>query len=111
MALKVQMNTAPVTEQTFFYNQQQKGKKMKKKLLTVAMMISILFCMTACGGRYYKVKDLHTDKTYYTQNIEQGKSGAVTFEDPQTESVLTIQNSEITKINKEEFKANTPKEK
>nr|WP_320015260.1 hypothetical protein [uncultured Desulfobacter sp.] len=83
---------------------------MKKKLLTLAMIISILFCMAACGGGYYKVKDLHTDKTYYTKQIEQEKNGAVKFEDTHTDSVLTIQNSEITKINKEEFKANTPKE-
>lgn len=82
---------------------------MKKKLLTVAMMISILFCMAACGG-YYKVKDLHTDKTYYTKQIEQEENGAVKFEDPQTNSILTIQNSEVTEINKEEFKANTAKE-
>ena len=83
---------------------------MKKKLLTMAMMISILFCMTACGGGYYKVKDLHTDKTYYTQKIEQEESGAVKFEDSKTSNILTIQNSEITEVNEEEFKANTPKE-
>lgn len=84
---------------------------MKKKLLTAAMIIGVLLCVAACGGGYYKVKDLNTEKTYYTKQIDQIENGAVKFEDPQTKSILTIQNSEVTAINKEEFKANTAKEK
>jgi len=83
---------------------------MKRKLLTMAIIPCLLLCVAACGS-YYKVKDLNTDKVYYTKQIDQEKSGAVKFEDPRTESILTIQNSEVTEINKEEFKANTAKEK
>nr|WP_319494327.1 hypothetical protein [uncultured Desulfobacter sp.] len=83
---------------------------MKRRLLTMVIMPCFLFCVTACGS-YYKVKDLNTEKIYYTKQIDQEKSGAVKFEDPRSKSILTIQNSEVTEINKDEFKANTAQKK
>jgi len=81
---------------------------MKSKVFIVALSIFVLLGITACGS-YYMVKDIQSDKTYFTDDIEKEKGGAVRFKDANTGSTVTIQNSEVTEINKEDFKANTPK--
>ena len=83
---------------------------MKTIILATALTISVVFGLSACGGGYYKVIDPATDKTYYTKELKEEKGGANKIEDANTGSTVTLQNSEVTKINKEEFKANTKKE-
>ena len=83
---------------------------MKNMLLTTALAISIAFGVTACGGGYYKVMDPSTEKIYYTKDLKEEKGGAIKIKDANTGSTVTLQNSEVTEINKEEFKANTKKE-
>ncbi|MGD9309186.1 MAG: hypothetical protein PVG51_08620 [Desulfosarcina sp.] len=83
---------------------------MKSILINASLAILIIFGLTACGGGYYKVIDPATDKTYYTKKIHEEKGGAIKLEDANTGSTITLQNSEVTQINKEEFKANTKKE-
>lgn len=63
----------------------------------------MMFLFTACGS-YYMVKDPSSEKTYYTQKIKDKKEGAVNFKDAVTGSEVTIQNSEVTRIKKDEFK-------
>ncbi len=81
---------------------------MKSKLMSTVMAIFVLLSVSACGG-YYKVKDPTTDNVYYTKDLKQ-KNGTVMLKDANTGSMVTIQNSEVTEINKEEVKANTKKE-
>ena len=83
---------------------------MKSKLFVVTLTLFVLIGITACGGGYYMVKDPATDKTYYTDKIIEEKGGAIKLKDANTGSSITLQNSEVTKIKKEEFKANTKKE-
>lgn len=75
----------------------------------IAMALFILLFLTACGGSYYKVTDPATDKVYYTKEVKQEKGGAVKLTDANTGSMVTLQNSEVSEINKEEYNANTPK--
>ena len=82
--------------------------KTKQILLVIALSLSLL--LMACGGGFYKVTDPSTDKVYYTKDVKHEKGGAVKLIDSSTGSSVTLQNSEVTKINKEEYKANTPKE-
>lgn len=77
--------------------------------IKIAMALCILLLVAACGGGYYKVTDPATDKVYYTKEVKQEKSGAVKLIDASTGSMVTLQNSEVTEINKEEYNANTPK--
>jgi hypothetical protein len=70
---------------------------------------SLFLFLTACGGGYYKVTDPSTDKVYYTKEIKKEKGGAVKIIDDSTGSMVTLQNSEVMEINKEEYNANTPK--
>ena len=91
-------------------NQTVKERKKKSKLLSTVLAIFILIGITACFGGYYMVKDPATDKTYYTDKIIEEKGGAIKLKDANTGSSITLQNSEVTKIKKEEFKANTKKD-
>ena len=49
-------------------------------------------------------------QTYYTKKISEEKGGAIKLEDAGSGSTVTIQNSEVTKIDRTECNANTKKE-
>lgn len=83
---------------------------MKNIVLTTALAVLVIFGLSACGS-YYKVIDPASDKTYYTKDIDEKESGAIQIKDANTGSTVTLQNSEVTEINEEEFRANTNKEK
>ena len=44
-------------------------------------------------------------KEYYTSDIDQTKTGAITFKDEKSGSQVTLQSSEVKEISKDEFKA------
>ena len=77
---------------------------MKKKILTTLLAIFFLAGIVGCGG-YYMVKDPNTGNIYYTDKIDEEKGGPVKFQDAKTETSVTIQNSEIKKISKKEYKS------
>lgn len=77
--------------------------------IKITTTLFMLLLLTACGGGYYKVTDPSTDKVYYTKEVKEEKGGAVKLIDANTGSSVTLQNSEVMEINKEEYKANTPK--
>ena len=83
---------------------------MNRKLLVSVLAVFFLFGLVACGG-YYKVVDPASGKAYYTTKVRTEPGGAVKLKDAKSGSEVTIQNSEVTKIKKDEFKANTEKEK
>ena len=83
---------------------------MRNKLFAVTLALFVLIGVSACGGGYYMVKDPTTDKTYYTDELKEEKGGSIKLKDANTGSTVTLQNSEITKIKKDEFKANTKKD-
>ena len=61
--------------------------------------------VAGCGGDFYRVNDPAGDKQYYTKDIKQTKSGAITFKDEKSGSVVTLQSSEVKEISQDEFKA------
>lgn len=79
------------------------------KKIVVLITSIIFFVITGCGS-YYKILDPTTDKIYYADDLDRKKDGSVEFVDALTGSEVRIENSEVTEINKEEFKANTKKE-
>lgn len=84
---------------------------MKNSLLTMTLALFVFVSIIACGsGYYYKVVDPSSGKTYYTKKISEERGGAVKLEDAASGSTVTIQNSEVTKIDRTEFNANTKKE-
>ena len=72
---------------------------MKRKLLgSVVLVISLAGCTN-----YYKVTDPTTGRVYYTTELSQKGSGASTLKDARTGNTVTVQSSEVQKIEKEEF--------
>ena len=77
---------------------------MRHKLLPILLAIFFLVAILGCGG-YYMVKDPASGNVYYTTKIKDERGGAVKFEDKKTQTSVTLQNSEVKKISKKEFKS------
>jgi len=72
---------------------------------SIAMGAGLLVCVLLGSGcsSYYKVRDPQTGKVYYTENLKQRNGGAVTLKDGKSGDEVTIQNSEVQKINKDRY--------
>ena len=79
------------------------------KALTAVVLAAL--CAGGCT-QYYKVHDPTTGKNYYTTELKEKGNGTATLKDARTGNKVTIQNSEIDKLTKEEFEAgkNAPAE-
>jgi hypothetical protein len=74
---------------------------MKRSIATLGLGLGLL---VGCAS-YYRVHDPTTGKTYYTTELKRQDNGATTLKDAKTGSVVTIQNSEVSQISKEDFDA------
>jgi uncharacterized protein YceK len=70
----------------------------------LVVILCVCFVVVGCAS-YYKVTDPTSGRVYYTKDIDHVKSGAVKLKDARTGSLVTIQNSEVKEISKEEYKA------
>ena len=78
--------------------------------MRLAVVIALVFVMMVLGcASYYKVTDIGSGKTYFTQDIDRNRDGSILFKDEGSSSTVTLQSSEVLEISKEEFKANTGK--
>jgi len=73
-----------------------------KKLVLLGVLC--LFVLAGCGG-YWMVTDPTTKNVYYTEEVKESKSGAVKFIDAKTGNEVTLQNTEVKEVTKDEFKA------
>ncbi|HEX4968047.1 MAG TPA: hypothetical protein VFV44_05975 [Nitrospiraceae bacterium] len=78
---------------------------MKMKTTALWTLCGLVTLVAGCGGDFYRVNDPAGDKQYYTKDIKHTKSGAITFKDEKSGSVVTLQSSEVKEISKDEFKA------
>jgi hypothetical protein len=70
------------------------------------VLAAIPLGLAACSSSYYIVKDAESGREYYTANLK--RSGdAITFKDGKTRSTVTLQNSEVTEITKDQYGAST----
>jgi uncharacterized protein YceK len=85
--------------------------KKVRELFNVALIAVVVTGVVLLSGctTYYKVKDTSTSSTYYTTQIDRQSSGSIRFVDENSKSVVTLQNSAVSEVNEEEFKANTKK--
>ncbi len=81
---------------------------MKKGLFLIVLTVFLTAFLASCGS-YYKITEPTTQKVYYATDIDKVDSGAVSFKDEITQKKVTIQNSEISEISKEEFNLKTAK--
>jgi len=78
---------------------------MKTTMIALGILCVMAGSLAGCGGGYYRVNDPAGTKEYYTNDIDQTKTGAITFKDEKSGSVVTLQSSEIKEISEDEFKA------
>ena len=83
---------------------------MEKTKLLVVIVVGLAVMLGGCAS-YYQVSDVTTGKVYYTKDLHQKKGGAIGFEDAKTKSEITLQSSEVKKINKEKFNVGVYSEK
>jgi hypothetical protein len=63
---------------------------------------------TGCAT-YYQVTDPASGRVYYTDKITSERGGAVKLQDARTNASVTLQNSEVKEISKDEYKAGISK--
>lgn len=81
---------------------------MKIETLMRIAMIAMVTILAGCGS-YYKVTDPASKRTYYTEEVERERSGAVKFKDAKTGAQVTLPASEVVEVDSDEFKKATAK--
>jgi len=77
---------------------------MLKLLLAVSILSGLM--AAGCTTHYYRVTDPESGKTYYTNNVDRvWQGGALNFEDVQSGTSVTLQNSEVKEVSEGEFMA------
>jgi hypothetical protein len=74
--------------------------------LAAIALAAIPLGLAACSGTYYMVKDAESGSGYYTTKLNHS-GDAITFKDGKTRSTVTLQNSEVTEITKDQYGAST----
>jgi hypothetical protein len=77
---------------------------MRMTAIAVTVTCSSLLALAGgCGPTYYKVTDPTTGKQYYTTELKKHEHGSATIKDAKTGAEVSLQNTEITKVTKEEY--------
>ena len=74
-----------------------------KAVAVVAFAVLLAGC-----AHYYKVSDPSSGKAYYTEDVKRNGS-AVEFKDAQSGGVVTLQNSNVQEIDKQEYEQGVAK--
>jgi hypothetical protein len=78
---------------------------MKTKFVRCCLTCAVAFALCGCAS-YYKVTDPGSGRAYYTDSIDHKGSGTIQFKDENTKQKVTLSNSEVIKITKDQYKAN-----
>lgn len=76
------------------------------KLHSPAGVLLATSCLMLSGcGTYYAVRDPGSGNTYYTRDLDRpGSTGTVRFKDGRTDNEITLQNSVVTEISRDEYR-------
>jgi len=74
-------------------------------------MVFVLAALLAGCATYYRVNDPGGTKEYYTTDIKETRTGAISFKDEKSGSEVRLQSSEVKKISADEFEAAVKGEK
>ncbi len=80
-------------------------KSAQRGAFVAGLYICLLFVGCSSAPSFYRVTDLQSGRDYYTQEIDHLASGAVVVKDTRTDSVITLQSSQVKKISSDEYKA------
>ena len=73
-----------------------------RKVVMILLVSVIGFGVVGCA-RYYRVKEPTSGNMYYTKEVKQKVGGTIMFKDARTGNNVTLQNSELERIPKQEF--------
>ena len=80
------------------------------KQFNVWILCGLAAVLAGCTT-YYRVNDPAGTKEYYTTDIDETRTGAITFKDEKSGSEVRLQSSEVKEISEEEFNAAVKGEK
>jgi len=75
---------------------------MKRLLLVALLAVAFPGCKS-----YYEVRDLRTDRVYYTRSLERWKAGAIRFKDAKSGATVTLTTHEFKKIPQADYESRT----
>ena len=79
---------------------------MKTTFVRWCLAGAVALTLSGCAS-YYKVTDPGSGRTYYTDDIHNKGNGVIRFKDENTKQEVTLAGSEVMKITKDQFKANS----
>jgi len=84
----------------FSNENKEREESMKRVSLGLVIVVSML-----AGGctKYYQVSDPSTGRVYYTTGLKDTGGGSIQLKDERTGGEVTIQNSEVKTITKDEY--------
>lgn len=79
--------------------------------IRILSRLAVLACVAAAaaGCSFYRITDPASKTDYYTTKYDQERQGSVKFTDDKTGKIVTLQNTEITKISEETYREHVPK--
>ncbi len=78
---------------------------MKKRFVLYCLAFFFIFAVSGCAS-YYKVMDPASGKVYYTEDIHNRGNGVIQFKDEVSKTKVTLPQSEVMEITKDQYKAN-----
>jgi hypothetical protein len=83
------------------------GGNMNVRLLFAALVLAATpLGLAACSSTYYLVKDVESGREYYTTKVSRSNTG-ITFKDGKSHSLVTLQNSQVIEITRDQYGADT----
>ncbi len=76
------------------------------KLKSLALVLAAAGMAAGCSS-YYQVRDPQSGNVYYTRAVNERVGGAVSFEDELTGRDVTLQQSEVVKIDRDSYRSRT----
>jgi hypothetical protein len=76
---------------------------MHSKTIVATAACAAAMWVGGCGPTYYKVTDPTTGREYYTTELKKHEHGSATIKDARTGAEVSLQNTEIKQVTKEEY--------
>ena len=77
---------------------------MKKPVVLAVLLLAISLSLAGCVS-YYRITDPVSGNVYYTKDIDHESGGAIVFKDEVSRREVTLQQSEVMEIKKDQFDA------
>lgn len=77
---------------------------MVKRVIGGCLVLMLMGVLSGCAS-YYRIVDPISQKVYFTQDIDNKGNGVIQFKDEASQSLVTLPQSEVIEISKDQYKA------